>query len=30
MASGVLKGSGTPTDPWLIEDAFDLGAMRNI
>ena len=30
MADGILKGSGTQTDPWLVEDAWDLHALRDL
>ena len=30
MAMGVLKGSGTRVDPWIIEDGWDFNELRNL
>lgn len=30
MANGILRGAGTQADPWLVEDAWDLDALRNL
>ena len=30
MANGILTGTGTQADPWLVEDTLDLDSLRNL
>ena len=30
MAMGVLRGNGTQGNPWIVEDGWDLNALRNL
>lgn len=30
MANGIITGSGTQAEPWIVEDGWDFNALRNI
>jgi len=30
MANGVMLGTGTQNDPWIVEDAWDFNSLRNL
>ena len=30
MANGVMLGTGTQADPWIVEDGWDFNALRNL